>query len=124
MLDSIPGSSGYLQSFPERRFTYFSNKYVLGLTVVAGIGGLLFGYDTGVISGALLYIKDDFEEVKNSSFLQKATLLADAIFMAGSFVMAAAPNPYVLIFGRLLVGLGVGVASVTAPVYISEAAPT
>ncbi|XP_021751838.1 inositol transporter 1-like isoform X2 [Chenopodium quinoa] len=152
MLDSIPGSSGYLQSFPERRFTYFSNKYVLGLTVVAGIGGLLFGYDTGVISGALLYIKDDFEEVKNSSFLQetivsmaqvgaiigavfggwindtfgrkKATLLADVIFMAGSFVMAAAPNPYVLIFGRLLVGLGVGVASVTAPVYISEAAPT
>ncbi|KNA22965.1 hypothetical protein SOVF_029090 [Spinacia oleracea] len=152
MLDSIPGSSGYLESYPERRFTYFSNKYVLGLTVVAGIGGLLFGYDTGVISGALLYIKDDFEEVKNSSFLQetivsmaqvgaiigavfggwindtfgrkKATLFADVIFVAGSVVMAAAPDPYVLIFGRLLVGLGIGVASVTAPVYISEASPT
>lgn len=49
MLDSIPGSSGYLESYPERRFTYFSNKYVLGLTVVAGIGGLLFGYDTGIV---------------------------------------------------------------------------
>ncbi|KAL9240636.1 hypothetical protein vseg_014833 [Gypsophila vaccaria] len=151
-MDSIPGSSGYLDSFPERRITYFSNGYVLGLTVVAGIGGLLFGYDTGVISGALLYIKDDFEEVKNSNFLQetivsmaqvgaiigaatggwindtfgrkKATLLADVIFAVGSFVMAAAPDPYVLILGRLLVGLGVGVASVTAPVYIAEAAPS
>ncbi|KAH9621240.1 hypothetical protein KSS87_014277, partial [Heliosperma pusillum] len=143
-LDSIPGSSGYLDSFPERRITYFSNGYVLGLTVVAGIGG--------VISGALLYIKDDFEEVRNSNFLQetivsmaqvgaiigaatggwindrfgrkKATLLADVIFAVGSFVMAAAPDPYVLILGRLLIGLGVGVASITAPVYIAEAAPS
>ncbi|GAB4850783.1 Integrin alpha chain-like protein (Alpha-int1), variant 2 [Ancistrocladus abbreviatus] len=69
-IESIPGSSGYLDAFPERRITYFSNKYVLGLTVIAGIGGLLFGYDTGVISGALLYIKDDFEVVAKSSFLQ------------------------------------------------------
>ncbi|XP_031261412.1 inositol transporter 1-like isoform X2 [Pistacia vera] len=151
-LDSIPGSSGYLDAFPERRMSYFSNSYVLGLTVIAGIGGLLFGYDTGVISGALLYIKDDFEVVKQSSFLQetivsmalvgaiigaasggwindaygrkKATLLADIVFTAGAIVMAAAPDPYVLILGRLLVGLGVGVASVTAPVYIAEAAPS
>ncbi|XP_057546898.1 inositol transporter 1 isoform X1 [Amaranthus tricolor] len=150
-LDSIPGSSGYLDSYPERRITYFSSKYVLGLTFVAGIGGLLFGYDTGVISGALLYIKDDFEEVKNSTFLQetivsmaqvgaiigaaaggwindasgrkKATLLADFVFAAGSAVMAVAPDPYVLIFGRFLVGLGIGMASVTAPVYIAEASP-
>lgn len=149
---SIPGSSGYLDAFPERRITYFSNGYVLGLTIVAGIGGLLFGYDTGVISGALLYIKDDFEEVKRSNFLQetivsmaqvgaiigaatggwindacgrkKATLFADVVFTAGSIVMAAAPDPYVLILGRLLVGLGIGVASVTAPVYIAEASPT
>lgn len=151
-LDSIPGSSGYLDAFPERRIAYFSNGYVLGLTVVAGIGGLLFGYDTGVISGALLYIKDDFEEVRKSNFLQetivsmalvgamigataggwindvfgrkKATLLADVIFTTGSIVMAVAPDPYILILGRLFIGLGVGVASVTAPIYIAEAAPT
>jgi len=49
-LHSIPGSSGYLDAFPERRITYFSNGYVLGLTIVAGIGGLLFGYDTGTFS--------------------------------------------------------------------------
>lgn len=55
---------------------------------------------------------------------KKATLLADVVFTVGSLVMAAAPDPYVLIFGRLLVGLGVGVASVTAPMYIAEASPS
>ncbi|XP_048496941.1 inositol transporter 1 isoform X2 [Beta vulgaris subsp. vulgaris] len=151
-LDSIPGSSGYLDAFPERRISLFSNKYVLSLTLTAGIAGLLFGYDTGVISGALLYIKDDFLEVKESSFLQetivsmalvgamigsagggwlndvygrkKATLLADFVFTIGAIVMAVAPDPYVLIVGRFLVGLGVGLASVCAPVYIAEASPT
>ncbi|XP_071696683.1 inositol transporter 1-like [Rutidosis leptorrhynchoides] len=151
-IESFPGSSGYIDAGVDKKITYFSNTYVLGLTVVAGIGGLLFGYDTGVISGALLYIRDDFEAVDKSSFLQetivsmalvgamigaaaggwindaygrkKATLLADVIFAFGSFVMAAAPDPYVLILGRLLVGLGVGVASVTAPMYIAEAAPS
>ncbi|XP_022158385.1 inositol transporter 1 [Momordica charantia] len=151
-LESLPGSSGYLDIYPERKMFYFKNPYVLGLTVVAGIGGLLFGYDTGVISGALLYIKDDFEAVKNSSFLQetivsmallgaifgaaaggwindvygrkKATLLSDVVFALGAIVMAVAPDPYILIVGRFLVGLGVGVASVTAPVYIAEASPS
>lgn len=47
-LDSIPGSSGYLDAFPERRISLFSNKYVLSLTLTAGIAGLLFGYDTGI----------------------------------------------------------------------------
>ncbi|RZC47528.1 hypothetical protein C5167_040469 [Papaver somniferum] len=151
---SLPGSSGYLNptAITGKKVTYFSNRYVLGLTVTAGIGGLLFGYDTGVISGALLYIKDDFPVVDNNNFLQetivsmaifgaiigaavggwlndahgrkKATLIADVIFAVGSVVMAAAPDPYVLIFGRLLVGLGIGAASVTAPVYIAEASPS
>lgn len=55
---------------------------------------------------------------------KKATFFADIIFASGSVVMAAAPDPYVLILGRLLVGLGVGVASVTAPVYIAESSPS
>ncbi|KAD5508844.1 hypothetical protein E3N88_16547 [Mikania micrantha] len=144
--------SGYIDAGIDKKITYFGNTYVLGLTVVAGIGGLLFGYDTGVISGALLYIRDEFEAVDQSSFLQetivsmalvgamigaaaggwmndaygrkRATLLADVVFALGSFVMAGAPDPYILIFGRFLVGLGVGVASVTAPMYIAEAAPS
>ncbi|KAI3794876.1 hypothetical protein L1987_37516 [Smallanthus sonchifolius] len=151
-IDLIPGSSGHIDDGVDKKITYFSNKFVLGLTVIAGIGGLLFGYDTGVISGALLYIRDDFEAVDQSSVLQEtivsmallgaiigaaaggwlndvqgrksATLIADVIFALGSLVMAAAPDPYVLIFGRLLVGLGVGIASVTAPMYIAEASPS
>ncbi|XP_039120383.1 inositol transporter 1-like [Dioscorea cayenensis subsp. rotundata] len=149
-IESLPGSSSSLG--PKRSMSYFSNVYVLGLTITAGIGGLLFGYDTGVISGALLYIKDEFELVAQSNFLQetivsmalvgamigaagggwvndaygrkRATLIADVVFTIGSLVMCAAPDPYVLIFGRLLVGLGVGMASVTAPVYIAEASPS
>ncbi|KAG2309555.1 hypothetical protein Bca52824_029303 [Brassica carinata] len=141
-IPSAPGSSGYLDMYPERRMSYFGNSYILGLTVTAGIGGLLFGYDTGVISGALLYIKDDFDVVKQSSFLQETIVsmaLVGAMLGAAaggwindyygrkrppSIVMAAAPDPYVLIAGRFLVGLGVGVASVTAPVYIAEASPS
>ncbi|KAI3747003.1 hypothetical protein L6452_09445 [Arctium lappa] len=151
-IELVPGSSGRIDVGVDQKITYFSNKYVLGLTVIAGIGGLLFGYDTGVVSGALLYIRDEFEEVDQSSVLQEtivsmallgamigaaaggwlndlygrksATLIADVIFALGSFVMAAAPDPYVLIFGRFLVGLGVGVASVTTPMYIAEAAPS
>ncbi|KAL5998103.1 Integrin alpha chain-like protein (Alpha-int1) [Asimina triloba] len=163
-IDYMPGSSGLLNAEPREGVSYFSNPYVLGLTLTAGIGGLLFGYDTvvnlgdeyghisGVISGALLYIRGDFKAVDESSVLQetivsmalvgaiigaalagwindvygrkKATILADVVFALGSIVMCAAPNPYVLIFGRLLIGLGVGVASVTAPMYIAEASPS
>jgi len=52
-----------------------------------------------------------------------AILGADIIFFFGAIVMAVAPNPWVIIIGRILVGLGVGMASMTAPLYISEASP-
>ncbi|KAK1683990.1 hypothetical protein QYE76_044838 [Lolium multiflorum] len=152
-LSTMPGSSARLLDTAGRKdMNFFRNRYVLGLTGVAGIGGFLFGYDTGVISGALLYIRDDFPAVKDNLFLQetivsmallgamlgaagggwindaygrkKSTLLADMMFAIGSLVMCAAGGPYVLILGRLFVGLGIGIASVTAPVYIAEAAPS
>lgn len=112
----------------------------------------IYTWHAGVISGALLYIKEDFPLVKNSSLVQelivgmalagaifgaiiggmindaigrkKATIIADICFAVGSFSMAGAPNPYVIIAGRFLVGLGVGAASVTAPVYIAEVSPS
>ncbi|WCJ28145.1 inositol transporter 4 [Euphorbia peplus] len=125
--------------------------YIMRLALSAGIGGLVFGYDTGNISGALLYIRDDFEGVDRSTFLQelivsmtvggailgaafggvgndkfgrkKTILVADVVFFIGAIVMALAPTYNVIILGRFLVGLGVGMASMTAPLYISEVSP-
>uniref|UniRef100_A0A0C9RNF3 TSA: Wollemia nobilis Ref_Wollemi_Transcript_8484_2248 transcribed RNA sequence n=1 Tax=Wollemia nobilis TaxID=56998 RepID=A0A0C9RNF3_9CONI len=127
------------------------NPYILTLALSAGLGGLLFGYDTGVISGALLYIRDDFKSVDHSTTLQEtivsmaiagaiigaaiggwmndrfgrrtSLLVADFVFLLGAILMAAAPNPTVLITGRVCVGLGIGMASFTSPLYISEASP-
>uniref|UniRef100_A0A0E0DG22 Major facilitator superfamily (MFS) profile domain-containing protein n=1 Tax=Oryza meridionalis TaxID=40149 RepID=A0A0E0DG22_9ORYZ len=129
----------------------WSQPYILQLVFSAGIGGLLFGYDTGVISGALLYIRDDFTAVEKSTVLREtivsmavagaivgagfggwmndkfgrkpSILIADALFLAGALIMALAPTPFVIIIGRIFVGLGVGMASMTAPLYISEASP-
>ncbi|XP_044466158.1 probable inositol transporter 2 [Mangifera indica] len=129
----------------------WKNPYVFRLAFSAGIGGLLFGYDTGVISGALLYIRDDFKSVDRKTVLQEsivstavagaiigaaiggwmnnhygrrsAILIADFLFFIGAVIMALAPNPAAIIIGRVFVGLGVGMASMTAPLYISEASP-
>ncbi|XP_068654980.1 probable inositol transporter 2 [Aristolochia californica] len=129
----------------------WKNPYVLRLAFSAGIGGLLFGYDTGVISGALLYIRDDFAAVDRKTVLQesivsmavagaiigaavggfmndrigrrKSVLIADFLFFIGAVIMAAALNPLMLIVGRVFVGFGVGMASMTAPLYISEVSP-
>lgn len=106
---------------------------------------------SGVISGALLYIREDFPDVDRKTWLQEtivsmavagaivgaalggwmndrfgrrlSILLADVVFFLGAIVMAVAPAPWVIIMGRILVGLGVGMASMTAPLYISEASP-
>ncbi|CAD6260310.1 unnamed protein product [Miscanthus lutarioriparius] len=129
----------------------WTQPYILQLVLSAGIGGLLFGYDTGVISGALLYIRDDFAAVEKSTVLREtivsmavagaivgaafggwmndkfgrrpSIIIADALFFAGAVIMAFSPTPNIIIVGRVFVGLGVGMASMTAPLYISEASP-
>jgi SP family galactose:H+ symporter-like MFS transporter len=124
-----------------RRFVYVAAAF-------AGLGGLLFGYDTGVISGAELFFKKDFSlsvfalEVIVSGVLAGAAVgalaggrLADLfgrrsllivtalIFGAGAILCALAPTPAILIVGRIIVGLGIGLSSGAVPVYISEVSP-
>lgn len=115
---------------------------------IAGLGGLLFGYDTGVIAGALLFIKPDFHldsieaglvvsavpigavlgaaiagPLSDGKGRRGTILLSAIIFAIGALGSAAAPGTAALVIARLVVGMAIGVASATAPVYISEVAP-
>jgi sugar porter (SP) family MFS transporter len=113
------------------------------------LGGLLFGYDTGVISGALLFIPNDF---KLTPFLQGAIVgalllgaalgaavagrISDAvgrkrliigagvIFTGGALLAALAPTVGVLVAARFILGLAVGSAALAVPIYLAEIAPT
>lgn len=133
---------------PKVRMEKKSQFFVYLLASIAGLGGLLFGYDTGVISGAILFIKDQFQlsdemqGVVVSAVLLGAFLgallsgrLADYfgrrrmiitvafIFAIGALATAFAPEVYSLIAGRIIVGLAIGVSSYNAPLYIAEISP-
>jgi len=125
-----------------------AKRNVVLTAAIAGLGGLLFGYDTGVIAGALLFIRDDFGlgnfaqglivaavpigavagaalagPVGDGWGRRRAILLAAVVFIAGALGSAAAPDATVLFIARLVVGVAIGIASANAPVYISEIAP-
>src|SRR5881397_1349514 len=124
-----------------RKFVYIAASF-------AALGGLLFGYDAGVISGALIFIKREFglttvaEEIVVSGVLLGATLgaivggkaadlfgrrrvllVTAAIFGIGALASAVAPSPPILIVSRIVLGLAIGLASTNVPVYLSEVAP-
>jgi sugar porter (SP) family MFS transporter len=116
---------------------------------ITALGGLLFGYDTGVVSGALLFLKKDFgglssfqEELVTSLLLVGAVVgaltagrLADligrrltvlitaAVFVVGVMLAAFTPTFPVLLAARIIIGLAVGSASTTVPLYIGEIVP-
>jgi sugar porter (SP) family MFS transporter len=115
---------------------------------MAALNGLLFGFDTGIISGAFLFIDETFtlspliEGVVVSGAMAGAAFgaaiggkLADrfgrrrlifigaVVFFVGSLTMAVAPTVPVLVAGRLIDGVAIGFASIVGPLYISEIAP-
>ncbi|XP_038125267.1 proton myo-inositol cotransporter-like isoform X2 [Cyprinodon tularosa] len=122
--------------------------FVYLLAFFSALGGFLFGYDTGVVSGAMLLLKKEmhlsalWQELLVSSTVGAAALsalsggflngwlgrricilIASFIFSGGGIILSVAQNKEVLLVGRITVGLGIGIASMTVPVYIAEVSP-
>jgi sugar porter (SP) family MFS transporter len=124
------------------------NTFVYVTAALAALNGLLFGFDTGIISGAFLYIKQTFTmsplvrgivvsgamagaaagaalggKLADRIGRRRLILLGAVVFFIGSLTMAVAPNVPILILGRLIDGVAIGFASIVGPLYISEIAP-
>lgn len=131
---------------PEARVV--GSRFTTIATILAGVGGLLFGYDTGIISSALIFIKHDFglssfQEGLTASILavgavfgaltsgpiadrigrKRAVLIIAAVFTIGGVLAALSPSGTVLIISRFIIGLSVGATSVLVPMFIAEIAP-
>jgi sugar porter (SP) family MFS transporter len=125
-----------------------ARHFVYLATAIAALGGMLFGYDIGVISGAILFIKTDFslspglEEIVVSAVLlgslvgavvggiladrlgrRRLLIITAVVFGSGAIGAALAPGAAWLIAARVIVGMAIGIASFVAPLYISEIAP-
>jgi sugar porter (SP) family MFS transporter len=118
------------------------------ITAVAALGGLLFGYDTGVISGALLFIRQVMSlsptlqgvvvaialagaaigaaaagNLSDRAGRRRVILGAGLLFIFGAVFSAVAQGVFLLLIGRFLVGLAIGVASMLTPLYLAEISP-
>ena len=122
--------------------------YIIITTIVAAIAGLLFGFDTGVISGALQFIVHEFNIPQTDTFLQgiivssvplgalfgaicskfssswigrkKSIIVTAILFIIGTLLTALAPGVIEIILGRLIMGLAVGLSAMIVPMYLSE----
>lgn len=137
-----------MDSQPETESSKRPGSLLIGASLTAAIGGFLFGFDTAVISGTISFVKSQFalntiEEgwyvssalvgcIVGVSFAgalsdrfgrKKVLLLSSLLFLASTIGCTVAPTHLVLTLSRLVAGTGIGVASMLAPLYISEIAP-
>lgn len=126
-----------------------ANKwYVYKATIVAAVGGLLFGYDTAVVAGAIGFIQKRYDlsaamvgwvascaligciagamfagRLSDKIGRKKVLILSAILFLVSSVGITIPLSLDWFIFFRLIGGLGIGIASILAPMYISEIAP-
>jgi len=125
-----------------------NKRFILSITIVATLGGLLFGYDTGVIGGSQLFFTEYFNFTKveqgwavssalygcligalaagwiSSKYSRKNALILSAVLFSISAWGSGIPESLsLLVVFRVIGGLGVGIASMAAPMYIAEIAP-
>ena len=126
------------------------NKFlVIIIAVIASTGGLLFGFDTGVISGAIPFLQQDFGlsdgQIENITAMglvgavigaliggrmadllgrKKIIFIAAVIFATGALWSGIAPTATQVLLSRLYIGVAIGVASFAVPLYIAEISPS
>src|SRR5580704_11969276 len=121
--------------------------YITMIAAVAALGGLLFGFDTGIIAGAMLFIVPDFRLGPAEQGLvvsavtfgalfgalaagtsadkigrRSTNIVAGLSFIVGAGLSAIAPNVTALVVSRVIIGMAIGLSSVAAPMYIAELA--
>lgn len=128
-----------------------NKNLVILIATIAATGGLLFGFDTGVISGAQNFLQDpggwgisddQLEWVTTAVLIgavlgaalsgritdilgrRKVIIIAAVIFALGALATGAAPSVSLLVAGRIIIGIAIGIASFSVPLYISEISPT
>ncbi len=125
------------------------NKRLLGVAAIAAIGGFLFGYDTGVIGGAMLFMQKDLglkshgqQQLTVAILLlgaivgaaiagwaadrfsrRRVKIVAGIVYVTGGVGCALAQSYWQILAGRFWLGLAVGTASFVAPMYIAEIVP-
>ncbi|XP_022295803.2 proton myo-inositol cotransporter-like [Crassostrea virginica] len=145
---ATPSHANVQDDPPKQTVPQSTPTFVYTLSFFAAIGGFLFGYDTGVVSGAMLLLQPEFdldsvweEMVVSATILfasifaliggplndvigrKGVTVTASLVFTGGAVLLGVAQNKIMLLIGRSILGVGIGLASMTVPVYIAECAP-
>ena len=124
------------------------NRFLVGVALIAALGGFLFGYDTGIIGGALLFVKDDLQlstlgqqaivgsilvgaivGAIVSAYLadrisrRRTKIISGSVYVVGAIGAAVSQETWQLLTARFALGLAVGTASFVSPMYIAELVP-
>ncbi|CAL5186482.1 unnamed protein product [Lathyrus oleraceus] len=135
-------------SSQKNKVNHHLNKYALAGAILASTNSILLGYDIGVMSGAVIFIREDFKissiqveflvgflnvcsligslasgKISDMIGRRYTILIAAATFFIGALVMGLAPSYTFLMFGRVIAGIGVGFSLMISPVYVAELSP-